>query len=196
MLVVVVFCLVLEKYRRWTKVVLASLVVLCVLAGIGSNRPLYHVIVSYANPLGGAGWQRARLIDCAIEDFDQWWLAGYGGRDPGWGPRTGMGHTDGNNEFIAAGVNYGILGIVVLCAVLVAAFRGLVLAFRGTTDEELRSLYWALGSTLVGIIIIWQGVSFFGQMPALFYFILGIIGASFGLREREELSCRSALQNR
>lgn len=192
MLYVVIFCLILEKYRHWLKAVLVGLVVLCVLAEIGSNRPFYHVIISYADPLGGAGGQRAVLIDCAIEDFGKWWLLGYRGQDPGWGPRTGMGHTDCNNEFILAGVNYGMLGIVVLCAVLVAAFSGLVRAFRGTSDEELRSLYWAMGSALVGIIIIWQGVSFFGQMQALFYSFLGIIGLSFTLRKRAMLGCRSS----
>jgi len=195
MLLVVVFCLFLEKYRRWTKVVLACLVVLCIFAEVGSNRPLYHVIFSYLNLTKGDWWQRAKLIDLAVERIDEWWLAGYGGNDPGWGRAFGKNQTDGNNEFLMAGVNYGMLGIVALCAVLVAAFRGLVRAFRETTDEELGSLYWAMGSTLVGVIALWQGVSFFGQMPALFYSVLGMIGASFRLGECGRLSCRSVLQN-
>jgi uncharacterized membrane protein len=177
MLIVVIFCLILEKYRHRLKAVLVGLVVLCVLIEIGSNRPFYHVIVSYADPLGGSGDQRAVLIDCAIEDFGDWWLAGYGEREVPWGPRTGMAFVDINNEFILAGVRYGILGIIVLCAVLVAAFRGLARAFRKTTDKELRSLYWAMGSTLVGVIVAWQGVGFFGQMVAIFYCILGVVGS-------------------
>jgi O-antigen ligase len=110
-------------------------------------------------------------------------LAGYGGKDPGWGEAIGKSVTDLNNEFLLAGVQYGILGLIALCVVLVAAFRGLVRAFRETTDEELHSLYWAMGSVLVGVIAIWQGVGFFGQMTTLFYSILGVIGASFSLRE-------------
>lgn len=179
MLLVLLFCLVLEKYKYWAKVVLVLLVVLCILAEIGSNRPLHYVVLSYGNLGKGDWYQRAILVDSAIEDFDKWWLAGYGGRDPGWGARYGE-YTDANNEFILAGIEYGLLGIIALCAVIVTAFRALVRAFKETTNKELQSIYWALGSSLVGIIVIWQGVSFFGQMPSLFYTILGIIGSSIG----------------
>jgi len=189
-LIAVIFCLVVERYKRWTKPLLMAILGLFVLIAVISNRPFYHVVVSYANPLGGAGWQRARIVDCAIEDFGDWWVAGYGGRDPGWGPRTGTGEggqSDVNNEFILAGCRYGILGIVVLCTVLATAFYALVHAFKETADKELRSLYWALGSVLAGVIVAWQGVSFFGQMPALFYSILGMIGITFGLRKNARL---------
>ena len=196
-LVAVIFCLAVERYKRWTKLLLMAILGSFALIAIISNRPFYHVVVSYANPLGGAGWQRARIVDCAIEDFGDWWVAGYGGRDPGWGPKTGTGaggRTDLNNEFILAGCRYGILGIVVLCMVLTTAFCALVHAFKETPDKELRSLYWALGSALIGVIVAWQGVSFFGQMSALFYSILGIVGITVGSRKDPRLSCRNVAQ--
>lgn len=187
MLVVVIFCLAMERHKQWAKPMLLSMVPLGILAEIGSNRPLHYVLYSYANLGGGDYWSRVRLIDAAIENFDQWWLAGYGGIDPGWGSLEGgyfWGHfTDMNNEFIMAGVEYGILGIIVLCAVLVAAFRGLVRAGSQTKDTQLKSLYWSMGSALVGLIVMVQGVSLFGQMNALFYCILGIIGSSFYFKE-------------
>ena len=176
-LVVVIFCLVLEKYKRWLKTVLVGLAVLCVLAAVGSNRSLHHVLFSYLNLGKGDWWQRARLIDCAIEDFGKWWLAGYGGRDPGWGAKTGMSHTDGNNEFIVAGVDYGIWGVIALCSVLAVAIRTLVRMHNLSNDIVLRSWFWSLGTTLVATIVAWQGVSFFGQMPSIFYCILGVVGS-------------------
>lgn len=181
MLMVVIFCLVLEKYKRWLKAILVLFVVLCILAEIGSNRPLYHVALEYMNFGKGDWYQRARLIDVAIEHIDEWWLAGYGGRDPGWGEAMGDKHTDCNNEFLLAGAYSGVLGIIALCAVLVVAFRALARASKETTDKELRSLYWSMGSMLVGVITAWQGVSFFGQIDALFYCLLGITGSSFAL---------------
>jgi hypothetical protein len=191
MLMAVALCLVLERYKRWTKPLLIALAVFCVLIAVASNRPFYHVIVSYANPLGGAGWQRAKLIDCAIEDFGDWWLAGYGTREVPWGRQTGMGHTDCNNEFILAGIRYGMLGVIALAGTLAMAFRSLVRAFKETTDKELRSLYWAMGCALVGVIVIWQGVSFFGTPAALFYCLLGTIGSSFGFTKRVTSEDRS-----
>lgn len=79
------------------------------------------------------------------------------------------------------GIEAGILGVIGLCAVFILAFRLLSQASRQTEDLALKSLYWSLGCTLVGVIAAWQGVSFFGQMNALFYCILGIIGSSFAL---------------
>jgi len=168
MLIVTVFCLALEKYKRWAKVVLASFVMLCFVVGAISNRPFYHVLYSYADIVGGDWYQRVKLIDSAIQDFGKWWLAGSGGKDPGWGARYNA-PTDTNNEFIKAGIQYGLLGIITLCAVLAEAFRGLIRASRQTENMELKSLYWAMGCTLAGVIVLWQGVSFFGQMPSIFY---------------------------
>jgi hypothetical protein len=177
---VAIFCLAMERYKRWVKPVLLAFVLSCVLVGVISNRPFYHVFYSYLNPVGGDWWYRAKLIDIAIEDFGDWWLAGYGGIDPGWGSHFGEQGTDVPNEFILKGVEYGILGIIVLCAVLVTAFRGLSCVLKQTTDPQLTSIYWSLGSALSAVIVAWMGVCFFGQMPALFYSILGIAGSSFG----------------
>lgn len=189
-LVVVIFCLVLEKYKRWLKTVLVGLAVLCVLAAVGSNRSLHHVLFSYLNLGKGDWYQRARLIDVAIERIGQWWLAGYGGRDPGWGPRTGMGHTDGNNEFIMAGIDYGIWGVIALCSVLAVAIRTLVRMHNLSNDTVLRSWFWSLGTTLVATIVAWQGVSSFGQMPSIFYCILGVVGSAPILVSEETASLK------
>jgi len=180
---VAIFCLAIERYKHWVRLILITLVLACILIQVVSNRPFYRVLADHLNFVGGDWWQRADLIDAAIEDFGQWWLAGYGGRDPGWGARTGMQVTDVNNEFILKGVRYGILGIIVLCAVLVTVFRGLSRALKQTTDPQLTSIYWSLGSVLSAVIVAWMGVCFFGQLPALFYSVLGIAGSSFGFAE-------------
>ncbi len=178
MVIAVVFCLALEKHKHWVKPLLIFFLLSCVFIGIASNRPFYHVIVSYADTLGGAGWHRAALIDSAIKHFDEWWLAGYGTEDPDWGRDLGMAFTDVTNEFVLAGVRYGILGIVVLSGVLITALHGVVRTYKETTDPELKSLCWALGTILVSVIITWMSVSFFGQIVSLFYCALGIIGSS------------------
>jgi hypothetical protein len=181
MVIVVIFCLAMEKYKHWVKPLLIFFLVSCVLVEIVSHRPFYHVIASYANPLGGSGWHRAKLIDCAVEHFGEWWLIGYGDKDPGWGPSLGMAATDVTNEFILNGVRYGILGIVVLCGVLATALRSLFYAHRKAQNPEIQSLCWSLGSILVSVIVTWMSVSFFGQISTLFYCVLGIMGSSFNL---------------
>jgi hypothetical protein len=180
MLMVVIFCMALEKYKHRLKALLVWFVILCISVEIVSNRPFYHVLLEFGNLGKGDWYQRAKLIDSGIRTIDEWWLAGYGGKDPGWGAATGVAFTDCNNEFLLKGIQYGMLGVIALAATLAMAFRGFVRAFKETTDKELRSLYWAMGCALVGVIVIWQGVSFFGTPAALFYCLLGTIGSSFG----------------
>jgi O-antigen ligase len=124
-------------------------------------------------------------------------LLGYGNRDPGWGAKMGMQFTDVNNEFIMTGVLYGMLGVIVLCVVLITAFRGLIRAWRLSSDVKLRAMYWSMGSILFAVIIAWMGVSFFGQMPSIFYSVLGMIGAFSGFAEhtRTEVNKHLAVNN-
>jgi hypothetical protein len=181
MLIITIFCLAMEKYKRWVKPLLLTLVISCMLVGVISNRPFYYVLYSYLNPVGGDWWNRAKIIDCAIEDFGKWCWLGYGGQDPGWGEKTGMGHTDPTNEFIFAGVEYGMLGVVALCSVLFIAIRKLVRLHKLSNDAVLKSWIWASGTVLIATIAVFMSVSLFGQIKTLFYCILGISGSLHNL---------------
>ena len=195
MVIAVIFCLTVQRYKHWLKPLLIFFVFSCIFIAIASNRPFYHVVASFANPLGGAGWHRAKVIDLAIEHFDEWWLDGYGGKDPGWGPELGMVRTDVTNEFIAAAVRYGVFGVIALCIVLTKAFRGIFYTYRITTDPYLKSLYWSLGSALSSATVAWMSVTFFGQLKPLFYCLLGIIGSSFYFVGHHETGQRSLITN-
>jgi len=174
---VVIFCLALEGHKRWVKRLFLFSVFSCIVIGIASNRPFYHVLADMANPLGGAGWHRAKLIDLAIENFDKWWMVGYGDEDPGWGESLGMTWTDVTNEYILSGVRYGILGVLATLAVLAQAFRGLLTTYRKMAHPAMKSLCWAFGSMLFGVAVTWVSVSFFGQITTLFHLCLGMIGS-------------------
>jgi hypothetical protein len=184
MAIVMLFCLIMERMRHWVKPVLIVFVLGCAFVQLASNRPFYHVLASKANVVGGVWYQRAVLIDSAIRDFGEWCLLGYGGRDPGWAVQLSGGHTDVNNEYILAGVEYGMAGVVALGLVLAAAFHGLIRQFRQTEDKSLRSLYWSFGAFLVATMTVWLGVSYFGQVRLLFYAVLGALGASLTFADR------------
>jgi len=174
---VVIFCLAMEGHKAWVKRIFLFGLFSCILIGIVSNRPVYHVIASAANPLGGASWHRAKLIDLAIEHFPEWWRVGYGDRDPGWGASLGMTWTDVTNEYILSGVRYGIVAVISLFAVLIQAFQGLAAVHRKLKHPVLKSLCWAFGSMLFAVAVTWMSVSFFGQLITLFYCCLGMIGS-------------------
>lgn len=182
----VIFALSLERHRIWVKRILIFLACACIFVGTASNRTFYHVFASWANPLGGAGWHRARLIDLSIEHFNEWCYAGYRGEDPGWGPELGMSFTDLTNEFILAGVNYGVLGIIVLCLIVTVAFKNILNTYKRSNDPYTKSVCWALGSLLFAMVITWMSVSFFGQLMTLTYFVFGIIGSCIYFTKNEK----------
>ena len=177
-LILVVLCLAMERYKKLVKPILIWCALSCVLVGIISNRPFYHVAVSYANPLGGAAWHRAKMVDCAIRDFDKWYLAGFRGQDPGWGRDVGMRHTDLTNQYIGAGGRSGIWGLIAFCGMLVAATKTLVRLHNSSSEPIIQSWAWALGSTLVAMMISFMGILVFSQANTLFYCFLGMIGSS------------------
>jgi len=178
MVVSIILFLVMERFRQWVKPLLGLSVVMCVLIEVISNRHFYHVILSYSNPIGGSWWHRAKLIDCAVEHFGEWFLAGYRGKDPGWGAYLGSDHTDVTNEFILAGVKYGILGVIALCSVLVVIFSNLIRLYHSAADLQSKSLIWAFGSSIAATVVVFMSVSFFGQMITLLYFVFGMIGSA------------------
>jgi hypothetical protein len=186
MVMAVVCCLLMEKHRHLVKPTIAVFLLACATIQVVSNRPFYHVLASWANVVGGAGWHRSKLIDVAIEHFDEWWLIGYGLKEPGWGPSLGMSRTDAPNEFIWTGLRYGVLGILVLCGVLYVAISGVVAAYRKTRAPQLRTMYWSMGTGLFSVILCWMAASLFGQLQSTFYCILGMIASSLSFAQAKE----------
>ncbi|MFA5238859.1 MAG: hypothetical protein WC476_04015 [Phycisphaerae bacterium] len=178
MALIVIGCLVLEYHKVLVKPLVIFAILSCIIVGVISNRPFYYVIASYSNPVGGTAWHRAKLIDLAIEHFDEWWLAGYGGLDPGWGSSLGMDRTDITNEYITAGVKHGLPGLITFVGILATAMYMLVRLHNSAQTPMLRSWYWAFGSIIVMLIISFNSCAFFTQTGNLFYCILGMIGSS------------------
>jgi len=167
----------IKKWKQNVKPIAITIVIAILLIEIISNRPAYHVLSELLNT-GGVWYQRAQIIDCAIEDFSKWWLAGYGGVDPGWATGGYMAFSDINNQFILTGVECGIWGVIALCSVFIVSFQELIASSKKTINKGLKSLYWALGVILSATSIAWLGVSYFGQMTSIFYLILGMIGSA------------------
>lgn len=183
MIILVIFCLFLERAKHFVKPLIWLFTGFCIFTQIASNRNFYHVLASYAALLSGSGWHRARLIDCAIEHFYEWYLVGYKGEDPGWGENLGMGMTDITNEFILAGVKFGVLGVITLCGIFIVAFQQLIFSYKSSSDPVFRSWIWATGTLLIALATTFMSVSIFGQVVPLFFCSLGIVGSIRNMAE-------------
>jgi hypothetical protein len=171
-------CLILERWKGLAKPLLWTGLAGIVVVDIISNRTFYHVLASFANPVGGTGWHRARLIDLAVDNFGRWWLLGYGGVDPGWGPQLGMTWTDLTSHYIWAGVHYGIWGVIALVGVLSTVLWMLVKAGRRAKDPLFISWCWGLGSVFAVLVVAFVALTFFDQSGTFFYGLLGMAASS------------------
>ena len=177
MIIMMAGTLFLERHKDLVKPLLAFGIGSCFIVDIISNRTFYHVMASYANPIGGSGWHRARLIDLAIERFSEWWMLGYRGQDPGWGGRLGMAFTDVTNNYIQMGVFYGVWGTIGLIGILTTALILLVRAHNQAKDPKFKSWCWAFGSLLAVLAISFTSCTFFDQSQTYFYAMLGVMAS-------------------
>ena len=177
----VIFCLLMERFKALVKPMVFGFIIFIIFVEIASNRPFYHVFLSYMNPVGGAAWHRGKIIDSAIQTFNEWWLVGYRGVEPGW---MKIGWTDVTCMFILNGIQYGIMGIVSYCGILICGIRDMARLHNFSDDPILKSWAWALGSVLLVILVASLGSNIRGQVQMLFYVVVGITGSSSRLKPK------------
>jgi hypothetical protein len=178
MMVIMVWgCLMMERFKYMAKPLLGLMLGGCFVVDLISNRTFYHVMASYANPIGGSGWHRAKLIDLAIENFNEWWLMGYGGVDPGWGSRLGMTWTDITSHYISVGVSYGVWGVIGLVGIMVTAVLLLMRGHNKSKDPTFQSWCWAFGSLLAVLAVSFTSCTLFDQTRTHFYGMLGMMAS-------------------
>lgn len=176
-LTIMLGCLVLERSKRLVKPLVIAFVLGCIGIELASNRHFYYVLADFTLDSDSA-WYRARLVDVAIDRIPEYWLGGYGLKDPGWGPDiNGLKYTDIVNDFVLCAAQTGMFGLVAYVAVLGGAIRGAIRAHRLAPSPWLQSCSWSLVSALVGVMAAFWSVSMFGQMVTVLYVLLGLLGS-------------------
>ena len=167
-------------YRRYWKLALTVIILMCGIVEIISNRHFYDVLGEFTFSPETA-WYRSKLIDVALFQggMSGHWLTGYGEVDPGWGPKIdGRDHTDLVNQYIAVLSCYGLMGLISFIAVIVAALKIIFGVLRaGKSDSDIW-LTWCLLGALVGLLCAFVSVSLFGPPTTVFFMILGFVGSS------------------
>jgi len=163
------------RYRKFWRLAVGSVVAMCLILEVVSNRHFYDVIGPFTFSASTA-WYRSRLIEVAFFEggMSGHWLTGYGQADPGWGPRIDFREfTDIVNHYILILARYGLVGLIPFIVVLVAVFKKLIEALRMSVSEEDRWLAWCVLAAMFGILGSFFTVSLFGQPVVVFYMIMG-----------------------
>jgi hypothetical protein len=168
-----------ERFERWGKQLFVLFILSCVFLEFYTGRPhFYYVLLGRLSIQEGTGYDRGRLIDAAIKHLPEYWLAGYGFRDPGWGPEvSGADYTDVTVHYVFLAVMYGIFGLLAYLAIMFKLLFSLWRKYRRSVETIDRNICWALIVSIVVTLILDLGVTPFGVLPALYSIIFGIGGS-------------------
>jgi hypothetical protein len=130
------------------------------------------------NVVGGStGYHRYELIDAAINRFHEWWLMGIK-TTAYWG----YGLQDVTNQYIQAGVDGGVLPLMLFLLLIARCFRGLGRARIALRDQpEARIFVWPLSASLFATTMSFLSVSYFGQMIHIWYLQLAFTSVACDL---------------
>jgi len=121
-----------------------------------------------------SGYHRYMLVDNFIRHFGDWWLIGFSGYD-----KWGWDMWDLSNQFVAYGLNGGLITLTLVLVLLSLCFAGLGRA-RKMAGRNLNEawFFWCLGAALFAHVVAFFGMCYFDQMQFSFYFLVATISVS------------------
>jgi len=167
------------RYRWYWKQAIVTLVIMCAVVEIISNRHFYEVIDRVALRSQTA-WYRSRLIEVAFFEggMSGHWLFGYGLADPGWSKKIdGRSYTDMVNHYLLILSQFGLVGFIPFCGLIITSVKKLFEKFWLLQLDCDRWFVWSLAGVLFGLLITFNSVSIFPPCRNFFYVILGLCGA-------------------
>lgn len=165
-------------FRYRMKKVRRGLVFTLIALHLYMKAPVWFLFAKMGNITGGDGFQRSWIINQAIYTFPKWWLLGLSsaGDFTGDPADTGLDVTD---QYVASGLNGGILGMFFFILIIVRCFGGLGRAMdvARRNNPEADGFLWGLGSALFAHVMGLFTVSYFDQVYVVWWGLLAIISS-------------------
>jgi hypothetical protein len=170
--------------RKHTHAIMWSLAGLAVVIHVVREKPIWHLIGRLASVTGGTGYHRYRLVEAFVTRFGEWVLVGTSDT-----AHWGWGLQDTTNQYVAEGINGGLVTLVLFVWLLGAAFsrlrrtRMLVEPLEGPTSLW-ALLIWGFSVSLAAHCVSFISVSYFGQMEQFFFLFLALVPALSRFKRR------------
>ncbi|MEM7412880.1 MAG: hypothetical protein AAF430_21790 [Myxococcota bacterium] len=150
------------------------------------EKPVWHLLARINVVGGSTGYHRYLVIDKAIQYFDEWWMLGTTNIDH-WRIHA----NDITNQYVATGINGGIVAMFMLIGIIVIAFRLVGRSFKSRyLSPPQRRFAWTLGATHFTHTAIFFAVAYFGQLTFIWYLQMALVGALAEITERQTKGLR------
>jgi len=172
-----------DKMRTVRWILLGSIIMLHIIM----KAPVWYTMARVSDLTGGGGWHRSFLINQAIVYINEWWLLGTKNTSH-WFPYTLAINPDSAdivNQYIANGVDAGLLTMILFIFIIVRCFQGLGRAQTIEVPDPLgkRFCIWAIGVSLFAHVVSFFSVSYFDQINVYWYLLIAIISAIVNIHE-------------
>lgn len=165
------------KWRRYTPKAALAVIVMLTALHVVMQAPVWHLMARVNVVSGSTGYHRYKIIDQAIEHFDEWALIGSRST-----AHWDWGTEDITNQYILEGVRGGLASLIFFLIMLYIAFKiSLESSLISQTLDQQR-ISWCLFIIMVGNGVGFLGVSYFGQMIMLWYMMLAQTSMLFEIR--------------
>ena len=118
---------------------------------------------------GSTGWHRYHLIDTSFKNIGEWWAIGITGGTAHWGGYLG----DVTNEYLLHGFSAGILGFVLMIALVVVTC---IKTFGATVDlrnsNTHRTVAYGIFASLIAVSAALTSVTLFSGLFVTFSFLV------------------------
>ena len=168
-------------YRRYWRIALLLVILMCGMVEIIGSRHFYEEIDRFTFS-GHTASYRVRLIEVALfkGGMRGHWVTGFGwGVDPGWMPKIYPGDeraTDITNHYLVVLCRFGLVGLVPFLAMNIAAVKKLVDSYKVSTYKSDKWLVWCLSAALFGSAASFLGAYIFGPPTTVYYMMVGLCG--------------------
>jgi hypothetical protein len=144
------------------------------------EAPIWYLPAKIGGLTGGDGWHRSYLINQAIRFFPDWWLLGTS-ETGHWMPYSmSWGGADITNQYILAGIDGGLVGLILFVLIIIFCFKNIGMALRQsrTKAPSKEFFFWCLGSVLFAHVVTFFSVTYFDQMGTVWWAFIGIISST------------------
>ena len=167
-LAVAVFSVVAYKLWPLVRASRVLIVILLIAAHFVSAAGIHHLLYTrFSFVTGSTGYHRFLLVDAAINNIKSWFLFGINGTYT-WG----WGLDDVTQEYVAAAVKSGIIGLGLLITILVYCFKNAGKVMR-RGEPNAYFVGYCLGASIFVHAACFLGVTYFGQIYLLLFFTIG-----------------------
>jgi hypothetical protein len=166
-------------FRKHTRKMRWGIVITLFSLHMVMKSPVWFLLGRISDLVGGGGYHRAYIIDNFVRSFWSWCFTGMDDTANWVATQLESGGADITNQFVADGLNGGVIGLALSITLLVRTIQAVGRTMRAAheIDPAGEKFIWGLGANVVGNIGILFSVTYFDQMHVVWYLLLACIAS-------------------